>query len=64
MAKTIDEFINLVQKMREAQRVHVRQGGMTNHRAANVLEKRVDDFIKLFNKTREEENQPGLGIEK
>ena len=62
MVKTIDEFINIVSKMREAQRVYVRQGEMTNRRAANVLEKRVDDFIKLFNETREKENQPGLGI--
>ena len=62
MIKTVDEFINLVESMRDAQRSYFRTRSSDNLNTSKKLEKQVDEAIAGWKKRQEEKAQPGLGL--
>jgi len=62
MVKTVGEFVDLVSRMREAQKRFFRNHADMDLRAAKAIERQVDDEIKKYFEKREEKKQPRLGF--
>lgn len=62
MIKTLGEFVDHVEKMREAQRWYFRSRLSHDLNDSKKLEKQVDQFLEYYRKQQEEDAQPGLGL--
>ena len=62
MIKTVGEFVGLISKMREEQKLYFRTRSTSDLNNAKKIEAQVDDEIRQFYKRREEKDNPGLGI--